>query len=146
MKLTLKEKKLIKEYAKKLVGKKKLNESDANWQEIYDSINWDAVGNEILKTFKIKTKLTFKFNPHRKKTGVEMISDNLISQCGIFKYAIDSCGLGFFNRSLSNDQSDDFKFWATIYLNYPGNGMNIGTLWVKSDNTIIIKKDTPRGN
>ena len=146
MKLTLKEKKLVKEYAKKLVGKKKLNESDTNWQEIYDSINWDAVGNEILKTFKIKTKLTFKFNPRQKDSGVEMISDNFISQCGIFKYAIDSCELEFFNRSLHNDPSSDVKFWATIHLSYPGNGMNIGTLWVKSDNTIIIKKDTPRSN
>jgi hypothetical protein len=111
----------------------------ANETEVFNSINWDKVGDEIKKTFDLNTTLTFK----QDRKSVKMISDNLISQCGIFNRAISECYLTFFSNSLSTE-TDKNKFWATIDLSYPGNGMSIGTVWVMNDDTIIVKTNSPR--
>ena len=131
---------MIKDIIKEEV-KKSLNEdNDTSYQEVYNSIDWKKVGDEILKTFKIRTKLKFELSGNY----VNMTSDNIIKQCGIFSYAISDCRLEFFNKRLNTTKSSDNKFWATIQFKYPGNGMNIGTIWITQDDKIIIEKDNPR--
>lgn len=123
---------------RKLTTRRITEESD-KYTDIYNQIDWDNVASEILKTFKIKTRLSFK----QKGKYVEMISDDVIKQCGIFQYAIGSCHISFFSNGLLPDHAENM-FWASISLTYPGNGLNIGTLWVGRDNKITIRKETPR--
>lgn len=156
--LTLKEKKLVKEYAKKIAmkkqsssttKKKKLVEADGERmtkEEVYNSIDWNLVGKEILKKFNIKTKLSFELGGNSSNPSPKMKSDNIISQCGIFKYAIGECYLAFFNSSLNNSPSDDYKYWGTIMLSYPGNGMNIGQIVIDNNGKITVDTDAPRHN
>lgn len=146
MKLTTKQKQLVKEYAKKLQSKKLNEAEDATGESVFNSINWDMVSAEILSKFKIKTKLEFKLKSRGHTYHVEMISDNLISQCGIFKYAISECFIAFFSNELftSSDTDHKLKFWGTIHLDYPGNGMNIGSISIDQDNKIVCRIDTPR--
>jgi hypothetical protein len=122
---------------KKLI-RRQLTESKDKFTDTFNQIDWNNVGLEILKAFKIKTSLDFK---HKGKY-VEMISDDISKQCGIFQYAIGECHLTFFSNSLKPD--NDTIFWASISLSYPGNGMSIGNIWVKSNGEVIIQKDTPR--
>ncbi len=131
---------ILKEKIKKEVSKSLTEDNDTSYQEVYNSIDWKKVGDEILKTFKIRTKLKFEL----RRNYVEMTSDNIIKQCGIFSYAISDCRLELFNKRLNTTKSSDNKFWATIHFKYPGNGMNIGTIWITQDDKIIIEKDNPR--
>lgn len=132
---------IIRQIIKEEVSKS-LNEDNSKYQEVFDSINWNDVEKEILKVFKIKTKLSFELNGKY----VSMTSDNFIKQCGVFQYALGSCKLEFFNRELNIDTDKENKFWGTISLDYPGNGLRIGTMWISQDNKIIIQKETPRQN
>jgi len=131
---------IIKDIIKEEVSKSLTEDNDTSYQEVYNSIDWKKVGDEILKTFKIKTKLSFELN----NRYVSMTSDNFIKQCGVFQYALGSCKLIFFNRELSLDSEKETKFWATISLDYPGNGLKIGQIWITRDDKIIIKKYDPR--
>lgn len=155
--LSKKEKFLVKEYAKKLLSKqtqskKGLTEADGETlpktdQELYDSIDWDAVGSTILNKIKIKTKVSFEPKP---ASGggirVRMMSGNIIDQCGIFKYAIDSCFLTFFNTWLLDPKNRQGRiFQGTINFSYPGNGMTIGNVTVYENGKIIVELDNPRG-
>ena len=119
--------------------KTRLNESEDAYTTTFNQIDWNNVAAEILKIFKIKTTLRFEQNGR----NVRMISDNIIKQCGIFQYAISRCNLTFFNNGLKPGGTDSI-FWAQINLSYPGNGMNIGTVWVTLDGKVIVKKDSPR--
>jgi len=156
--LTLKEKKLVKEYAKKIAmkkqsssttKKKKLVEANGDEMtrvEVYDSINWDLVGKEILKKFHINTKLSFRLGGNAGREYPVMESDNIIKQCGIFKYAIGECYLTFFNAQLNTDSSSKIKFWGTINFDYPGNGMRIGQIVIDNNGKITVDTDAPRHN
>lgn len=114
-----------------------------NFQKVFESINWTNVAKEIVLATGIQTQLTFK--QYREKY-VEMVSENIIDQCGIFNRAIGECYLSFFSNGLNTDESAESKFWGVINLNYPGNGMAIATIWVKQNDEIVIKIDKPRSN
>ncbi len=109
-------------------------------QDVYNSIDWDRVASEIVKTTGIKAKLQFRFN----RKYVDMMSNDLIDQCGIFSKAIARCNLIFFNSQLMTDPGNNFKFWGTIALSYPGNSMNIGTVSVMQNGSIIVKPLSPK--
>lgn len=146
MKLTLKEKKLVKEYAKKLVGKKLVKESeDVTAESVFNSIDWPTVWANINKIFKTKAKIEFKLKSNGSSHRVEMTSSNIISQCGIFKYAIGECRFKFFGSELSTNTSKN-KFRGTIDLEYPGNSMTIGHISISQDNKIDIKLANPKTN
>ncbi len=152
--LTQKEKFLVKEYAKKLVNKKTpskkpLKEAGEDstvddMQARFHMIRWNAVGEAIKKKFRIKANLDFELDSRNR---VILKCDNLISQCGIFKYAISKCVVSFFGANLKATPSKNGQiFWADIDLTYPGNGMTIGTVVVFEDGKIEIEVNEPRGS
>jgi hypothetical protein len=110
-----------------------------DYTDVFNSIDWNKVGDEIKRVLDINTTLEFT----QRSKYVNMTSDNLISQCGIFNKAISKCYLTFFSNSLFID-NEDHKFWATIDLSYPGNGMNIANVWVMNDNSVVVKVNDPR--
>jgi hypothetical protein len=130
---------LLKRMIKEEVQRRVIKEQN-EYQDVYNSIDWDRVASEIVKTIGIKAKLEFKLN----RKYVDMMSNNLIDQCGIFSKAIDRCNLIFFNSQLMTDPGNNFKFWGTISLSYPGNSMNIGTVSVMQDGSIIVKPLSPK--
>lgn len=113
---------------------KMVEATEDEYTEIFNQIDWENVAAEILKAFKIKTTLKFR----QKGKYVEMISDDIIKQCGIFQYALGTCHLTFFSNALLPAQEN--IFWGTINLTYPGNGLTIGTIWVAPDGKITLRK------
>jgi len=156
--LSKKEKFLVKEYATKLLSKKtpskkplkeagEENSPKKTEQEIFDSIDWEAVGAAILNKVRIKTKLSFVAKPgNGGKVRIEMKSDDIIDQCGIFKYAIASCFLNFFGAwILDPKEHQGVIFQGTLNFTYPGNGMDIGYVSVYENGKIIVALNKPRG-
>jgi hypothetical protein len=111
-----------------------------DYTDVFNSIDWNKVGDEIKRVLDINTTLEFT----QRSKYVNMTSDNLINQCGIFNRAISKCYLTFFSNRLFMDNGEDYKFWAIINLSYPGNGMTIATVWVMDDNTIKVEVNEPR--
>ncbi len=142
MKLTIKERKLVKEYAKKLVGNKKLNESDDEYEKVFNSINWDDITNTINKITGLKLNYEYK----RKGQYVELFSPDVVKYCGLFKKVLSRCNITFFNNSLfilpeEEDRSNKQIFWAGVHLSYEhkdggSNGMKIFELYVLPDGKI----------
>lgn len=118
---------------------KMVEATEDEYIETFNQIDWENVAAEILKAFKIKTTLKFR----RKGKYVEMISDDIIKQCGIFQYALGTCHLTFLESLLPAQEN---IFWGTIGLTYPGNGLSIGTIWVAPDGKITLRKAQPRSN
>jgi hypothetical protein len=120
-----------------------------NYQNVFESINWEDVKGKILDTFDLRGIAVLDIKMNRDdQYGVEMNSNNIVNSLGIFQLALGDCRLKFFNKSLSLPElieDDEAIFWATIQFSYPGNGMNIGTLWVQKNGEIIITKAAPRG-
>lgn len=130
---------LLKRMIKEEVKRQVITEQN-ELQDVYNSIDWDRVASEIVKTTGIKAKLEFRFN----RKYVDMMSNDLIDQCGIFSKAISRCHLIFFNSKLMADPNNNFKFWSTIALSYPGNAMDIATVAVMQNGSIIVKLLSPK--
>ena len=145
MKLTTKERKLIKEYAKNLKSKK-LNEDsdDLGYEKVFNSIDWNKVSDTINKVTGLKLNYEYKRNGQY----VELISPDVTKYCGLFKKVLKECNITFFNNSLfilsNDDQSNKHIFWAGVHLSYQHkdggtNGMRIFQLHVLPDGRIITR-------
>jgi hypothetical protein len=120
--------------------KKQVVTEQTELQDVYNSIDWDRVASKIIEKTGIKATLEFKF----KGKNVDMISNDLIDQCGIFSKAISRCNLIFFNSTLMGEPGNNFKFWSTIALSYPGNAMDIATIAIMQNGSIIVEPLSPR--
>lgn len=113
-------------------------ENDGRYNEVYGSIDWGKVSEKICEGLGIDIGIEFV----RKGDRVEMRSENIIDRCGIFGLALSSCYVSFFSNRLYDE--GDCKFWGNINLSYPGNGMNIGEIWVMLDGEIKMDMVDPR--
>lgn len=102
-------------------GRMNEEEDMQQYRDVFDSIDWDAVGDAINAKIGYDAKLTFNLKKGRRGASVEMKSSNIIERCGIFKNIWDACHIVFFNNYLYINKDDKNSFFGMVSLSYPGN-------------------------
>lgn len=138
MKLAPKQKKLIKEYIKRLT-----EDTNESYEDIFNKLPWSEVSKHISKQLKIPELVKLQYN-FKSPSHVKITSPDLIKYCGIFSIPLGHCYVDFFNSSIITDPSKNIYFWGTIDLIYPGNGLQIATVWIDKNLKIIYKPSEPR--
>ncbi len=111
-------------------GRMNEEEDMQQYRDVFDSIDWDAVGDAISAKIGYDAKLTFNLKKGRRGAHVEMKSSNIIERCGIFKNIWDACYIVFFQNNLNIDKNEPISFYGSVHASYPGNLQSLFDVYI----------------